>query len=79
MGKRIPGKCYYELETGLCGRKTKTYKYICDKHAEEVETVPYGRFCEFCGIDTFQSEHKRDCPLVKIRPLLEDNNGRLRR
>lgn len=45
-----------------CGRKTKTYKYICDEHAEEQEIIPYGRYCEFCGIDTFNElKHKKDC------------------
>ena len=39
-----------------CGKKTKIYKYICDKHAEKQETKPYGKFCEGCGADLFEEE-----------------------
>jgi len=45
-----------------CGKKAKTYKYICDKHAEEQETKNYGRYCEICGADTFNElKHKKEC------------------
>jgi hypothetical protein len=56
------GKCEYEKDGKLCGKETTTYKYICDEHAEEVELEPYGRYCEFCGIDTFnEKKHKEGC------------------
>jgi hypothetical protein len=58
------GKCeYLNHENGrVCGRETNLYKYICDEHAEEVEDTPYGRYCEFCGIDTFnEKKHKEGC------------------
>ena len=57
------GICNYLLPNGeQCNRKTETYKYICDEHAEIQEIKPYGRYCEFCGIDTFNhDEHKEDC------------------
>lgn len=45
-----------------CRRKTKTYKFICDECAEIVEFLPYGRFCQECGADTFQEEHDISCP-----------------
>lgn len=60
----VEGRCHYMLENGkICGRKTESYKYICDLHAEEVEAIPYGRFCEFCGMDTFNEKyHRKGCP-----------------
>jgi hypothetical protein len=53
------GRCMYTLPNGeVCN------KYICDEHAEEVELIPYGRFCEYCGIDTFNElKHKDECPV----------------
>ena len=55
-------QCEYEG----CKKKVHTYKYICDRHAKELEVEPYGRFCEFCGIDTFNVKlHKKDCPVRK--------------
>lgn len=46
-----------------CGRPTKMHKYICDKHAELAEDQPHGRYCEHCGIDTFNGlRHKKGCP-----------------
>ena len=57
------GVCKYILSNGkTCNRKTKTHKFICDEHADEQEQEPYGRYCEFCGIDTFNVDHhKEDC------------------
>lgn len=59
------GFCNYLLPNGeQCNQKTKTYIFICDKHAEEQELKPYGRYCEFCGIDTFNiKNHKEDCEI----------------
>lgn len=57
------GICNYMLSNGLkCNKKTETYKFICDEHAEKQEQKPYGRYCESCGIDTFNyDDHKGDC------------------
>jgi len=53
---------YILLDEKECGKRTKVHKYICDEHAEEVETIPYGRYCESCRIDTFNElKHKKDC------------------
>ena len=56
------GVCNYSLPDGKpCNRKTKTHNVICDEHAEKQELEPYGRYCEFCGADTFNEHHKEDC------------------
>jgi len=57
MKKKCLNKCTYVLEDGkICGKEAKTHKYICDKHAEEQEMEPYGRFCEFCRAGLFEEE-----------------------
>lgn len=44
------------------GYYNKFYKtFICFECAEEQETKPYGRYCEFCGCDTFLEKHKKGC------------------
>lgn len=59
------GRCQYVFSSGIkCNKVTETHMYICDYHAEIQETKPYGQYCEFCGIDTFNVlEHKEDCPM----------------
>jgi hypothetical protein len=57
------GYCNFILDNGnKCNKKTETHKFICDFHADIQEIKPYGRYCEFCGIDTFNIErHKPNC------------------
>lgn len=56
------GVCNYIFPDGsICNRTTKTYNFICDEHADEQELKPYGRYCEFCGADTFNEFHKKGC------------------
>ena len=51
------------MECKICNNKTNTYKYICDECAEKQEIKPFGRYCEYCGIDLFNEEnHKKNCP-----------------
>lgn len=59
----MKNKCRYIMPDGKkCGKRTKTHKYICDEHAEEQEIKLYGRYCESCGIDSFNElKHKKDC------------------
>ena len=61
--KAIKRKCV------ICGKKeskgyyNKHYKdFICNECAEEQEAIPYGRYCEICGCDTFLEAHKKNCP-----------------
>jgi predicted amidophosphoribosyltransferase len=49
------GKC------AICGKETSSYRYICNECAEEQEAKPYGRYCDECGADMFDEDHKEGC------------------
>jgi len=65
MDQMKEGVCNYILSDGkTCNKETETHKFICDEHADEQEIPPYGRYCEYCGTDTFNEPHKKDCKLT---------------
>jgi hypothetical protein len=72
--EQIKNKCMYTLPNGKkCGKQTRTYKYICDEHGEEQEIKPYGRYCEECGIDTFNElHHQKKCGYFMIEEDMQE-------
>lgn len=62
--EKVEGRCLFGdpmKDSQPCLKKTETHKYICDKHAEEVEDSPHGRYCDDCGVDTFNEDHDPGC------------------
>lgn len=51
---------YIENNGEQCQNETNMYRFVCDEHAEELEHEIYGRYCEFCGIDTFNEDKHLD-------------------
>lgn len=49
------------MKCKICNKETNLYLNICDKCAKEKELEPYGRYCEKCGCDMFNEEHKGVC------------------